>query len=125
MPRKLSNVSCCLAVLLLFCVNTCAGNGQAQTENTPQIIDYLIDTVAQSNLTFVRNGEKHSCDAAAEHIKKKYEYFRAKIKSPEDFICLCASKSLLSGKPYMVITDEGAIPMSTWLEKKLAEHEKK
>lgn len=114
----------CLLALLLFSTNVYVGNAQAQPERTPQIIDFLINAVAQSHLTFVRNGEKHTCDEAAGHIKQKYDYFRSKIKTPEDFICLCASKSLLSEKPYLVITEEGTIPVASWLEQKLAEYEK-
>ncbi len=88
------------------------------------MVDFLINAVAQSHLTFIRNGEKHTSAEAAEHIKMKYDYFRAKIKTPKDFIGLCASQSILSGKQYLVITENGTIPVATWLEQNLFNHEK-
>ncbi len=113
-----------LLPLLLFSVSVCEADVKVQTESTPQVVDFLISAVAESHLTFIRNGEKHTSEEAAEHIQMKYDYFRDRIKTPEDFIGLCASKSILSGKQYLVITDNGTIPVSTWLEQELANHEK-
>ncbi len=110
--------------ILLLSIFICLQNAGAQDESTKQEIEFLIASVAGSHLTFVRNGECHTCKEAADHIRKKYDYFKAKIKTPEDFICLCASKSLLSGEPYMVQTKQGEIPVEKWLEQKLSEHAK-
>ena len=93
-----------------------------QNEDTQQVISYLIDTIARSNLTFIRNGETYSGDQAAAHVRKKYECFRSRIKSPEDFIRLCASKSLVTGKAYLVDTAQGRISVEKWLEQILGEH---
>ena len=50
-------------------------------------------------------------------MQKKYAHFRDKIKAPEDFIELCANRSLLSGKPYLVINEKGEkISVSEWLK---------
>jgi hypothetical protein len=97
---------------------------RGEGEGTPQIIEFLISTVARSHLTFIRNGENHMSDEAAAHMKRKYDFLRSKIKSPEDFISLCASKSTLSGKPYLVETEHGKIPVEKWLSEKPAEHMK-
>ena len=56
---------------------------------------------------FIRNDVRYSGKKASEHMQKKYAHFRDKIKAPEDFIELCASRSLLSGKPYLVINKKG------------------
>jgi hypothetical protein len=49
-------------------------------------------------------------------MQRKYEHFKDEIKSPEDFIRLSASKSLMSGKPYMIKTKGGRLLKSeTWL----------
>jgi len=48
--------------------------------------------------------KSYSSEAAAEHARTKYRYFRSQIETPEDFIRLCATKSLISGKPYLVVT---------------------
>ena len=85
----------------------------------------MIDQVAKSHLTFTRNGTEYSSLEAANHIRKKYEYLNFRIKSPGEFIRVCASKSLESGKPYLVTTAEGKVPLEKWLGEKLMEHEKK
>jgi len=113
---------CSLLAFLLFSVIGYGEEAKGETESTQQVIEFLIDTVAQSNLTFIRNGGNHTCSEAAMHLKQKYDYFLSKIKSPEDFICLCASKSMLSGTPYLVETEQGRIPVAKWLSEKLAEH---
>jgi hypothetical protein len=122
MPRNSKIVLCVLLASLLFSTISYTKEAKGESENTQQVIEFLINTVAQSHLTFIRNGQSHTCDEAADHIRQKYDYFRPKIKSPEDFIGLCASKSMLSGKPYLVETEQGRIPVEKWLSEKLAEH---
>lgn len=124
MSRNSGIVLCFLLALMLFSATVCMERALAKDESTAQISKFLISTIAQSHLTFIRNGEEHTCDEAAGHIKKKYDYFLSKIKTPEDFICLCASKSVLSGRPYLVVTEQGTIPMAKWLEQKLTEYMK-
>ena len=92
-------------------------------ESLEQTIDYLIDYVGKSNATFVRNGISHTPTEAVTHIKAKYEHFKSEIKTPEDFIRLSASKSLLTGKPYLVRTPDGKeIRLDAWLTDALKRH---
>jgi hypothetical protein len=87
-------------VILLICLlplPLVAGDGHLQAE-----IDHLIQTIQSSNCAFIRNGATHSSAEAIEHILKKYEHFKDKIQTAEDFIEYCASKSLLSNKPYQI-----------------------
>src|SRR5947207_9211000 len=105
-----------LAVALLFAVS----NKTVADESLEQTIDYLLAYVAKSGATFIRNGQSHTPDEAVAHIKAKYEHFKAKIKTPEDFIRLSASKSLLSGQPYLVRTVEGKeMRLDVWLTEAL------
>ena|ERR1700675_2028897 len=86
-------------------------------------INYLIDYVGKSDATFVRNGQKHTPQEAANHIKAKYEHFKSEIKTPEDFIRLAASKSLLTGKPYLVRAPDGKeMRLDVWLADALREY---
>jgi len=79
-------------------------------------IDYLIQYVSESNMVFVRNFGKHKPDRAAGHIRKKYQHFLKEIDSPEKFIELCASKSLVTGREYSVIDPDGnTIKTRDWL----------
>jgi hypothetical protein len=118
-------ILCSLGILLFFCFIAHGGEPGSQKENTEKVIAYLIDQVAKSHLTFTRNGTEYSSQEAADHIRNKYEYFKSQIESPEDFIQVCASKSLESGKPYLVSTAQGKVPVEKWLEQILIDHGKK
>ncbi|MEO8044647.1 MAG: DUF5329 family protein [Spartobacteria bacterium] len=92
-------------------------------ESLDQTINYLLEYIAESDAVFIRNGSNHTGPEAVEHIKAKYEHFKKEVKTPEDFIRLSASKSLLSGKPYLVHPKGGKEQlMSEWLTEALKEH---
>ncbi len=102
-----------LALLTSYAANAVQPASCTSLENT---VEYLMDQVTGSQLTFVRNGKPHKGPEAAEHMRKKYDHFRKDIHTPEDFIRLAATKSLLSGKPYTVVTTEGEeVPTADWL----------
>ena len=85
-------------------------------ESLDQTISYLIEYIAGAKATFIRNGTPHTPAEAAAHIKAKYAHFKTEIKTPEDFIRLSASKSLLSGKPYLVRLPDGReMHLDGWL----------
>jgi Family of unknown function (DUF5329) len=92
-------------------------------ESLQQTIDYLLDYVAKSDATFIRNGQSHTPAEAVAHIKAKYEHFKDQIKTPEDFIRLSASESLLTGKPYLVRMRDGKeMRLNVWLADALKEY---
>ena len=114
-----------LLVALIF-LSMSAGQLLA-AESVDDSIKFLLDYVAKSDATFIRNGQKHTSQEAANHIKAKYEHFKKEIKTPEDFISLSASKSLLTGQPYLVRTADGKeTRLDEWLTQALkqrrAEH---
>jgi len=92
-------------------------------ESLDQTINFLLNHIAKADAVYVRNGSTYTPAQAAEHIRAKYEHFTSQIKTPEDFIRLAASKSLLSGQPYKVRPrGEKEQTMSEWLTKALQEH---
>lgn len=92
-------------------------------ESLDQTVNYLLDYIEKSDAVFIRNGSHYTGAEAVEHIKAKYEHFKKDIKTPEDFIRLAASKSLLSGKLYLAHPKGGKEqPMSEWLTAVLKEH---
>lgn len=96
------------------------------TESLEQTVNYLIDHVAKSDATFIRNGVSHTPAEAVAHIKAKYEHFKNQIKTPEDFIRLAASRSLLTGKPYLVRTPDGKeTRLDVWLTEALKQYRTK
>ena len=115
--KRLSRV---FLTLIFLAVST----GQVfPAESLDDSIKYLLDYVAKSDATFIRNGQTHTPAEAVSHIKAKYEHFKKDIKTPEDFIRLSASKSLMTGQPYLVRTADGKeMKLDEWLTSALKEH---
>ena len=86
-----------------------------------QVVGSLLQRVEGSGCVFIRNGKKHKPKAAAAHMRKKYEHFQDEIKTPDDFIRLAATRSLVSKKPYEVILPGGERKASAaWMHAMLA-----
>jgi hypothetical protein len=99
-----------ILVIIFFAWPVMASDTNMQTE-----IEHLIKTIHNSNCAFIRNGKIHSADEAVEHILKKYDHFKAKIKTTEDFIDYCASKSILSRQPYQIsCPDQDVVASRIW-----------
>lgn len=96
----------------------------APSDKVDQKIRYLIGYVSTSGLTFIRNATEYSSGEAAEHMNKKYQHFKDDIETPDDFIVLCATKSLLTGKPYLVVGKRGKqFRTSDWLQAELVAYQ--
>lgn len=65
-------------------------------------INYLINSVGRSGCAFVRNGETYSGKEARQHLRSKRKLNAHLIRSAEDFIEKIASRSSMSGKPYLI-----------------------
>ena len=113
-----------LFTVLLLTSLAASGDGTGQpSEYLESTIQFLLKHVTDSGLIFIRNSDRHTAANAAEHMNSKYEYFRGKIKTPEDFIQRCASKSLMSGKPYRVMLENGEeVRTDEWLLRALASY---
>ena len=95
----------------------------AKAEELDTTVEYLIGQVSGSDLTFIRNADHYRGAEAAEHIRRKYAHFKDEIRTPEEFIARCATRSLMSGEPYLVITEQGEkIPTSDWLNRVLEDY---
>ena len=64
-------------------------------------VDHLVGFIRTTDCRLERNEKMYSGAEALEHILRKYDYYREEIKSTEDFIEYSASKSVMSGKPYI------------------------
>jgi len=102
----------------LLCLVLLAGNVQAATPSAE--IDHLLDFIAASPCAFIRNDTEYTGAEAVAHIKDKYAHFQDKIATAEDFIDLAASKSLMSGQPYLVRCDATPELAGDWLRQELA-----
>ncbi len=79
-------------------------------------VEHLLDYLRSSDCAMERNGKRHSSADAFAHVRKKYDYFRGRIDTTEDFIEYSATKSTMSGSYYRVICPGGP-PVRTrdWL----------
>lgn len=71
-------------------------------------IEALIETVRSlGGAVFIRNGSEHTPAEAADHLKLKWTKQSQKIRTAEDFIELCATKSIMSGSSYTIRFADG------------------
>jgi len=87
--------------------------------STGDEIEHLLNFVAASGCTFERNGNDYDSVEAREHIQRKYNHIKDKIKTTEDFIRYAASESSMSGKKYHATCNGQTITSGDWLTKEL------
>jgi hypothetical protein len=75
----------------------CSAVPARAAESLEQTIAFLLHRIETTDATFIRNGQAHTPQEAVAHVRAKYEHFKVQIKTPEDFIRLAATKSLLTG----------------------------
>jgi hypothetical protein len=110
-----------LSLVVLLVTNApsfCTESSTAQDE-----ISYLIRYIENSGARFIRNGTEHSAREGADHMRDKLKSAGSRVKSAEDFIVGIATKSYLSGKPYLVKLPDGkVVPTGPWLTEALAKY---
>jgi Family of unknown function (DUF5329) len=76
----------------------------APTGSAAAEIDHLFAYLGSSGCTFNRNGTWYSAAQAVEHLRGKYDYLLTKgfVTTAESFVDQAASRSSMSGKPYLV-----------------------
>jgi len=112
-----------VATLIFFLCLALPASGQQDVEQ--QKIAYLIASIADlKDATFIRNGESYDAARAAEHLRVKLLYAGDRVKTAEDFIACCATRSSTSGTKYRIKFPDGrTIDSATFLHGKLAEYE--
>lgn len=88
-------------------------------------VNFLLGYVEGSGCAFYRNGTWHDARTAQAHLRDKYNYLAARnlITTTEDFIDRAATESSLSGRPYAVRCNGGAmVTSSQWLRDELARY---
>jgi hypothetical protein len=87
-------------------------------------IRHLLDYIGGSGCSFVRNGVESDGAAAREHVAAKYAYARSRVRSAEDFIRLAASRSSMTGEPYVVRCGSTRSLSEDWLMDELRRYRK-
>jgi hypothetical protein len=90
--------------------------------DTEAEIQYLLEFVATSQCTFVRNGTEHDSEDAADHLRLKYNRGTRYVNSAEQFIDRLASESSWTGRDYTVTCDGATEPSADWLHRALTEY---
>ena len=79
-------------------------------------IDRLIAYVAaQKDMQFIRNGTAYTCADAAEFLRKKFDSMGDNVTSARQFIDQIATKSSMSGEPYLIRFADGRTAMAAHL----------
>jgi len=100
------------------------GAVSAQNDIESRKIDFLIASVANlAGAKFVRNDAEYDGKEAADHLRMKLKRAAGKVRTAEDFIALCASKSYISGRPYTIKFSSGeTITSEAFFRKKLRQY---
>jgi hypothetical protein len=108
------------ALFLAFCLGFLKPVLLAGDLNTNAEIEFLLRFLQASDCRFIRSGKEYPPHEAAEHLRMKLGKAGARVKTADKFISGIASKSYLTGKPYLVRLPNGTTqPAETWLTKAL------
>jgi hypothetical protein len=106
-----------LLVLAGFIIGFAATESLSENQigETEKIELLLARIKTLENVVFIRNGKEYSSNKAADHLRLKWKKAGRYVKTAEDFIELCGSRSSISGKPYQMrfpggrLADSGVI----------------
>jgi hypothetical protein len=97
-----------IPVLLMALLSLVAAPAYTQDFSETAKIQYLIASVeALEGARFIRNGREYDTQAASNHLRLKLKTAGGKVRTAEDFINLCASKSSMTGQPYLIRLADG------------------
>lgn len=113
-----------IAISLVLVLALPGGAVAGDEDRTETEIQYLLDFVAGSQCTFIRNGSAHDPVDAADHLRLKYKRGKKYVNNAGQFIDRLASESSWSGKPYTVDCDGKTEPTRDWLGRALADYRK-
>jgi hypothetical protein len=92
-----------VGLLLAWVADAEAATAPAITPAATAEIEALLHYVAKlEGASFIRNGDAHTPKEADEFLRLKWGQQKKEVRTAEDFIRLCATKSSTSGKPYRI-----------------------
>jgi hypothetical protein len=106
-------------ILTLF-----SGSLSAQDNIEKKKIEFLISSIENlKGAIFIRNGSEYDGKQAVEHLRMKLRNAGDYVQTADDFITLCASRSFITGKPYMIRLSNGkTIKSEEYFREKLKEY---
>ena len=109
-------------ILLIVLVSLVAVRAYAQDSREAAKIQYLIASVETlERAKFIRNGRAYDARSAADHLRLKLKNAGYRVKTAEDFIKFCGSKSSITGEPYLIrFTDGTTVKAEVFFRKNLS-----
>jgi hypothetical protein len=120
--HRIRNTMLAAAAGLAFALSGAAG--ASPTGTAKDEIDHLLNYVAASSCTFVRNGSEYPADKARDHLAGKYRWVGGRISTAEEFIKYLATQSSMSGEPYHVKCGKADALSGAWLTDELHRYRK-
>ena len=110
-----------ISIVLMVLLSLVVARVYAQDTSETAKIQFLITSVETlEGAKFIRNGSEYDARAASSHLRLKLRAAGKKVKTAEDFIKYCASKSSITGKPYwMRFADGTTVKSETYFRDKL------
>lgn len=108
-----------LIILLLTAATPGMGREQREDERIAALIA-AVETLKDA--VFIRNGVEYDAKAAAEHLRLKLGKAGESVKTAEEFIEGCATRSSISGIKYRIRQADGQdVEAAEFLREKLKE----
>jgi hypothetical protein len=85
-------------------------------------VSYLLGVVGSSDCRFVRNDISYSNDEFQQHLTSKWQVNEELISSAEDFIEKIATRSSISGSPYVALCGGELQIVKDWFTDLLESH---
>ena len=115
-----------IPILLIALISLVVVPAYAQDSREAAKIQYLIASVETlKGAKFIRNGSEYDARPAANHLRLKLKNAGKRIKTAEDFIKYCGSKSSMTGEPYLIKFSDGtAVKAEVFFRKRLMAFDK-
>ena len=99
-----------MKIFLLFLLLLSPCTLWARDAGEQKRIEHLLQSVESlKGGGFIRNGIEYNAKDAGKHLRAKLQLAAERVKTAEDFIELCASRSSISGNAYKIQLADGNI----------------
>jgi len=99
-----------MKIFLLFLLLLIPSALWARDAGEKKRIEHLLQTVELlKGGGFIRNGTEYNAKDAGKHLRAKLQLAGERVKTAEDFIELCASRSSISGDAYKIRLADGTL----------------
>jgi hypothetical protein len=110
-----------ISILFMVLVSLMVVRAYAQDSQEAAKIRYLISSVETlEGAKFIRNSKEYDARSAASHLRLKLKNAGDRVRTAEDFIKFCGSKSYMTGEPYLIRLKDGTtVKAEVFFRKKL------